>query len=151
MEATFFEATVPHFRRIQIVVVLKDVLVKSAIPCVEISSEIALQENHDGSRTVIGIKKSYCHIDSFCQSNLSGLVKGDGDQVVLQFFELIEDKFFGDSGTVNGAEIPSIGESFEMIGVNMGENVDILVERVMSALAEVINDDVGEIDFAHGG
>lgn len=37
-----------------------------------------------------------------------------------------------------------------MIGVDVGEYVDILVVGVMSSLAEVINDDVGEIDLSHG-
>lgn len=60
---------------VKVVVFLEDVLVESTVSGVEVPSEVALEENHDSSGAVIGIKKSYGDIDSFSEGDLGGLVE----------------------------------------------------------------------------
>ena len=75
LKAALLKAAVHQVGGVEVVVFLEDVLVESTVSGVEVPSEVALEENHDSSGAVIGIKKSYGDIDSFSEGDLGGLVE----------------------------------------------------------------------------
>ena len=68
---------------------------------------------------------------------------------MLEVWKFIEDEIVGNFGAIDEAIIPAVAEAAEMVGVDVGEYVDVSVEGVLLALAKVVDDDVSEIDFSH--
>ena len=64
-------------------------------------------------------------------------------------FELVQNEAPGDAWTIYSSEIPSVTQTPKMISMDVGEDVNIPIEGIVSSLSKIINDYVSEIDLSH--
>ena len=64
-------------------------------------------------------------------------------------FELVQNEAPGHRGTIYSSKIPSVTQTLNMISMDVGEDINIPIEGMMSSLSKIINDYVSEIDLSH--
>ena len=98
---------------------------------------------------MVSIKECGCGDDILSEGDFGGLFQWQYFKAGLEFGEFVEDKIGGDLRTVDRPVGPGVAQAPQVVRVDMGEYVDVLVEGIHLALPEIIDDDVGEIYFPH--